>query len=121
MMAFRERRKAPRVDAEFPVILEGGISEASGRTLNISSSGIYCEIPRYIEPLTRIRMELLIPTRAESDDEGVRVGFDGVVVRTEPELPSTETVTYKIAVFFTSIPESSTKILNSFIEKHLPR
>lgn len=118
VMTFNERRRAARIQAELPILLEGGPAEAGGKTLNISTSGVYFEVPHFIEPLTKVRMELLFPGTGESASEK-RVGFDGIVVRTEPETPSSDVTVYRTAVFFTYLPESSLKALSSYIEKRL--
>jgi hypothetical protein len=115
-MTFDERRRAPRIQAELPILLEGGPAEAGGKTLNISTSGVYFEVPHFIEPLTKVRMELLFPGPGGSDSGG-RVGFDGIVVRTEPEKPSPEVKVYRTAVFFTYMPETSLKVLSTYIER----
>lgn len=117
-MTIDERRKAPRIDAELPILLEGGPAEAGGKTLNISTSGVYFEVPHYIEPLTKVRMELLLPGAGGAGGEK-KVAFDGIVVRTEPETPSDDVRVYRTAVFFTYMPEASLNVLSSFIEKRL--
>jgi hypothetical protein len=117
MTSISERRKSPRVDAELPIAVEGGPSEAAGKTLNISENGVYFEVPHFIEPLTKVRMELLVPT--DKDEEGVRLGFDGVVVRVEPEEPSDHPGPFRVAVFFTQVPDQSLEALKAFIERNL--
>ena len=117
-MDFNEKRRAQRIEAELPILVEGGPAEASGKTLNISTNGICFEIPHHIEPLTRVRMEMFMPARPGGEDEGERVGFDGIVVRTEPEHPISEKGSYRIAVFFTYVSDDSMKIISSFIERH---
>lgn len=117
-MTFNERRRAPRIQAELPILLEGGPTEAGGKTLNISTNGIYFEVPHFIEPLTKVRMELLFPGAGESSSDQ-RIGFDGIVVRTEPEMPSSDVTTYRTAVFFTYMPDTSLKVLSMYIEKRL--
>ncbi|MCK4538441.1 MAG: PilZ domain-containing protein [Candidatus Krumholzibacteria bacterium] len=117
-MGGRERRKSPRVDVELPIILEGADGEVRGKTLNISASGIYFELSKYIEPMTKLRMGLAIPLATENGKEGI-VQFDGIVVRTEPETESEETKVYKMAVFFTKVPDSSMGILSKFISTNL--
>ncbi len=117
-MSGRERRKSPRVGVELPITLEGSSGEVRGRTLNISSSGIYFELSRYIEPMTKLRMGLAIPISTEDGAEGI-VQFDGIIVRTEPETESDEVTAYRMAVFFTDVPDSSKDILTRFISTHL--
>ncbi|MDD3642675.1 MAG: PilZ domain-containing protein [Candidatus Krumholzibacteria bacterium] len=115
-MTFNERRRAPRIRAELPILLEGGPAEAGGKTLDISTSGVYFEVPHFIEPLTKVRMELLFP-RADGHAPEGRISFDGIVVRTEPEIPSPDVTIYRTAVFFTYISETSLKVLSMYIGK----
>jgi hypothetical protein len=119
MTSLSERRKTPRVAAELPIAIEGGPAEASGKTLNISENGVYFEVPHFIEPLTKVRMELLIPAGEKSEEEGVRFGFDGVVVRVEPETPADHQGPFRVAVFFTNVPEYSMAALQGYIERQL--
>ena len=118
MTSLSDRRKSPRIAAELPIAVEGGPLEASGKTLNISENGVYFEVPHIIEPLTKVRMELFIPTNSDPDDQGIRVGFDGVVVRVEPEEADGHVGPFKVAVFFTNVPEESLKVLLAFIERN---
>lgn len=119
MTSLSERRKSPRVAAELPIAVEGGPAEAIGRTLNISENGIYFEVPHFIEPLTKVRMELFVPSGSDSDEEGIRFGFDGVVVRVEPDEPGDHPGPFRVAVFFTKVPERSLAALRAFIERSL--
>ncbi len=116
MTSLSDRRKSQRIAAELPITVEGGPLEATGKTLNISENGVYFEVPHFIEPLTKVRMELFFPDEGGSEEDGTRVGFDGVVVRVEPELPTDYSGLFKVAVFFTHVPESSMTILMAFIE-----
>jgi hypothetical protein len=119
MTSLDERRKSPRVEAELPIAVEGGPAEATGKTLNISENGVYFEVPHLIEPLTKVRMELLVPGESGPDGEGIRLGFDGVVVRVEPEDRNDHPGPYRVAVFFTHVPEESMKALQDFIQHAL--
>jgi hypothetical protein len=118
MTSLSDRRKSPRVAAELPIAVEGGPAESSGRTLNISENGVYFEVPHAIEPLTKVRMELFFPDEEGSED-GSRVGFDGVVVRVEPEDIDDHPGPFRVAVFFTHVPEDSMAALTAFIERNV--
>ncbi len=117
-MSFKERRKSPRVDADFPINVGGETGEATGRTINISTNGIYFESPRFIEPLTKVRMDLVLPASVMDSDEERLVEFDGVVVRVEPEKEDKSQPLYKIAIFFTFVPKDSMEVLKSFISSN---
>jgi len=118
-MSTRERRKAPRIDVDLPITVEGGRAEVSGKTLNISTNGVYFESPRYMEPMTRVMMSLAVKPGALDAVRGGNVQFDGIVVRVEPEERSPDVSSYRIAVFFTRVPEESMKILRNFVESSL--
>ena len=119
MTSLSDRRKSPRVAAELPIAVEGGPAEASGKTLNISENGVYFEVPHLIEPLTKVRMELFVPAEDGSEEKGIRLGFDGVVVRVEPEGPADHPGPFRVAVFFTHVPEHSMIALQAFIERNM--
>lgn len=118
-----ERRRAARVDANLRLEVQvpgqdgaGGV--ASLETINISSSGIYFRSDHFIEPMTKLRMDLevLVPDAegAPSGDTAM-VPCEGLVVRTKPEGPTEGCEDYEIAVFFTHIePEGMANL-----ERHI--
>ncbi len=117
-MAFNERRKAQRVDANLAVTVRGGPAEAKGKALNISTNGIYFESPNFIEPLTRVKLELLVPEPGPAKRE-LAVACDGVVVRVEPERKNPAVAAYRVAIFFTYVPDASQKTLDRYIRARL--
>ena len=118
-MSVKERRKARRVDIDLPVVIEGSEGEVSGRALNISTNGVYFEMPHYMEPMTKLRMGLSMPQSDNPDSDESIVSFDGVVVRVEPDKEEPDIKSYRIAVFFTYLPESSSRILDTYINRML--
>lgn len=117
-MQFHERRKAQRVEANLAVTVRGGPAEAKGKALNVSTNGIYFESPNFIEPLTRVRLELLVPDPGPSRRE-LMVTCDGVVVRIEPERKDPSVSAYRVAIFFTLVPDASQKTLDRYIRARL--
>jgi hypothetical protein len=117
-MQFNERRKAQRVEANLAVTVKGGPAEAKGKALNVSTNGIYFESPHFIEPLTRVRLELLVPDPGPSKRD-LTVTCDGVVVRVEPERKDPSVPAYRVAIFFTYVPDASQKTLDRYIRARL--
>lgn len=117
-MALNERRKAQRVDANLAVTVRGGPAEAKGKALNISANGIYFESSYFLSPLTKVRIDLLIPD-LDAPKKETPVTCDGVVVRVEPERKDPAVSRYNVAIFFTLVPESSRKILDRYIRSRL--
>ncbi len=103
-----ERRKGLRVDANLKLSVniprpDGSHEPALMETLNISSSGIYFKSDHFIEPMTKLSMELVLPVSDE--DKIASATCEGIVVRVLPELEAEETSHYEVAVFFTQIDE----------------
>lgn len=114
---FKERRRAKRVDANLAITITGGPEEAQGKTLNISTNGVLFQSPRFMDVLTKVQFELIIPPPATAPGaKEERVEVDGVVVRVEPESEDSTVDFYNIAVFFTFVPKSSQDVLNRFIK-----
>ena len=115
-MTIKERRRAQRVQADLAVTIVGERGEARGKALNISSSGIYFESPYYVAPLTRIKLELLIPDPRAGES---KVTCDGVVVRVEPETKDPAVAIYRVAILFTLVPKSSLDVLDAYIRSRV--
>lgn len=104
-----ERRKARRVDANLNLEVkiprsDGSLEVASLETINISSSGVYFKSDHFIEPMTKLGMELEVMVPAgEGGKEVALVPCEGLVVRTNPEAETPGCDRYEIAVFFTHI------------------
>jgi hypothetical protein len=117
-MSTKERRQAQRVEANLAVTVKSGPAETKGTALNISANGIYFSSPHYISPLTKVRLELLVPD-PEAPKRESQLTCDGVVVRVEPEEKDPAVAMYNVAIFFTLVPVSSQKILDRYIRARI--
>jgi hypothetical protein len=102
-----DRRDSPRIEARLQIELaidtEG--SSETANTINISSNGVYFTCSRYIEPLTKLGMRLLLGSEA-ADDKVESIDVQGVVVRVEPDSAEADVDQWDIACYFTdSTPE----------------
>ncbi len=106
-----ERRRATRIDANLKLEVQlpgesGTTDSAVLQTINISSSGVYFKSDHFIEPMTKLVMELevCVPDAAgECGQETAIVPCEGIVVRTKPEGDTEGCDDYEVAVFFTHI------------------
>jgi hypothetical protein len=58
----KERRKSRRVPTTFDLKLVGlGTPGMEAQALNLSAGGVYCLTPRYITPLTKVELTLILP------------------------------------------------------------
>ena len=107
-----ERRKYPRAKADFHAEIDNGFEAVRIKVDNISLSGIYCEVDKKIPLMTKLDLNMLIPTTFPSRGEFFRVLCTSIVVRTEP---SKHKGKYNIAILFSSLSESARNKVSSYI------
>lgn len=118
-----ERRKSRRVDANLNLEVkvprsDGSLLTASLETINISSSGVYFKSDHFLEPMTKLAMELEVSVPGGSGPTApalAQVVCQGLVVRTNPPVETPGCDNYEIAVFFTQIEPDGMQNL----EKHI--
>ena len=111
----QERRGANRVDAslKLQVTLPEGGEAAALETINISSSGLYFRSDRFLEPMTKLALELEVAV--PGGDGLALVPCEGLVVRVQPETPQADADAYEIAVFFTRLEPDGRAALEQHI------
>ena len=107
------RRVAARLQIELTVDDSG--SREQGSTINISANGVYFTSQRYLEPLTKLGLRLLLPGE-EGDSGSEALDVRGIVVRVEPEEPSDDIDAYEIACFFTDTTPEFRERLGRYVQ-----
>jgi len=115
-ISYEEKRRSPRIEKNIPLKIKDGDFDFITETKNISSIGAYCVTDRYIAPLTKIKITLLLPEGKKNDYQ--YLNLKGVVVRIEKQNNDLENK-YNIAVFFNDINQTNKDKLNSYIQQHL--
>ena len=119
----QDRRQSQRVDANLNLEVklprpDGSEALASLESVNISTSGIYFKSDHFIDPMTKLAMELEVMVPGETDGAGnstALVPCEGLVVRITPEIVTESCDSYEVAVFFTNIQPEGLEIL----ERHI--
>jgi hypothetical protein len=119
----RDRRKDARADARLQIEL--GTSDVGGEpvsvsSLNIGAGGVYIEVPRYIEPLTKLFLSMRIPGPTP-EEESAHVETEAIVVRTLPEKPQADAKCYEIACAFLDLRDEYRDAINRYILTHRSR
>ena len=110
-----ERRGAPRLSTRVPLRIGGQITGALlTRTHNISSSGVSCTVNRFLPPMSRLQVNLELPTRPRT-----LMTCQGVVVRVEPPVLKPKRATYQVAIFFNDLSVRDRLILMRFVQQRL--
>lgn len=112
-----ERRSHPRVETTLPLRIKSSEFDIVTSTKNISCVGAYCQVDRYLAPLTKLDIALVLSHQNNSDNNtnSIKVRCRGVVVRTEPSLDK-----YNIAIFFNDISEPEKEKINAFVKDGHP-
>jgi hypothetical protein len=106
----RERRRAPRISAEFPIQLRCETGTVDGVLRDVSVIGLCARLPVALREMTLVRMRLDLP----GGRDGASV--EGVVVRAE-KVPNKAPATYDIAVFFSHVTPAARATLEAFIAR----
>ena len=57
----QERRREPRFEGNIPVKISSTEFDLVTETKNLSRTGAYCRVNKYIEPMTKLKLHLLLP------------------------------------------------------------
>lgn len=107
-----DRRRAPRVAKQVPLIVTDHVGEISAVTRDISVSGANCTLRRHIPAMTKLQIHFNLPGSGS-------VRCEGVVVRVEPAKPVPDRAHYDVAIFFNDMPDTDRTRLSQFVHDHL--
>ncbi len=84
-----DRRIKPRIECDYPAIIEGYNGEGAkyndqATLANLSASGLFMLANRYIENGTKLSVTVLLSNSFE-DNDAPKLATNGIVVRTEPK------------------------------------
>jgi hypothetical protein len=112
----RERRIYPRLEKNIPLKISQDEGDIVTETANISRSGAYCRVNKYIPPMTKLKIYLLLPIRKNGKNTTKKITCQGVVVRTEP-VQGKEYC--NIAIFFNEIAQRDAESIADFVNSYL--
>jgi len=113
---FVERRKDPRLYNNVPVKISQDAGDIVTESGNISRSGVYCRVNTYIEPMTKLKIYLLLPRQKNGRNTTKKIICQGVVVRAEP---GKDEDSYNIAIFFSDIAHRDAEYIADYVNCHL--
>lgn len=106
----RERRRSPRISHKVSLTVKADSFDLVSESLNLSSSGVYCQTDTLIPAMTKVNILLVL-----SDNSKLRC--KGVVVRCEKSKRSSRK--FDTAIFFNEISSRDSEYLLSYIQGHL--
>ena len=111
-----ERRKDLRLANNVPLKIFHDDGDIVTQTANISRSGAYCRVEKFIEPMTKLKINLLLPVKKNGKNSSKRITCQGAVVRSEKIF--TENA-YNIAIFFNDITQRDSESIADYINNSL--
>ena len=107
-----EKRRHPRVDNNIPLKISTPAADLVTETKNISCSGAYCRVNKFLEPMTRLQLTLLLRQNKSGKMVTKKITCGGVVVRTE-NIPGEDG--FNTAIFFNEIHPRDTRVLTDYV------
>ena len=109
----QEKRQHLRVDYKIPVKISGDHGDILTETKNLSCSGAFCRMNQRLEPMTRLKVHLLLPLRKSDKVTTKKITCQGVVVRTQAGASEDY---YDTAIFFSDIAPKDSRTISEFVE-----
>lgn len=110
--SLKERRRHPRVKSNMPVKICGDDFDAVTETKNLSRSGVFCRIDKYIDPMTKFKIQLLLSYKKNNKLVTKKISCEGVVVRAD-QIPGEDE--YNTAIYFNDINEKDAVAITDYV------
>ena len=108
-----EKRRHTRLDTNIPLKISSDNGDILTETKNISCSGAFFRVSQRLEPMTKLRIYLLLPIPKNDKVITKKIICQGVIVRSQI---AEDSHSYDIAVFFSDIAPKDSRTINDFIE-----
>ena len=116
MTMTRERRREPRAAERLPLAIQDAGAELTTETHNLSASGAYCTLDRFIAPMSKLQLHFELPNKGHRPTS---IRCSGVIVRVEPVISSAQQGRYHVAVLFTELAERDRAAIARFVRQRL--
>ena len=113
-----EKRRHPRLASKIPVKISGDHGDILTETKNLSCSGTFCRVAQRLEPMTRLKVHLLLPLRKNNKVTTKKITCQGVVVRVQAVDGEDF---YDTAIFFSDIAPKDSRTINEFVESMMEK
>lgn len=116
----RERRRMSRADAQLSMRVEGGSTDGAltpivTESRNISGSGVYCNSPHYLAPLSKVALTIVLPEVPGRKRSQRLLKCEGVVVRCQGGEGARRDRTYALACSFLGLESDARAMLDDYV------
>lgn len=113
----QEKRRYPRLEHNIPVKISSDHGDILTETKNLSCSGAFCRMSLRLEPMTKLKVHLLLPLRKSDKVRSKKITCKGVVVRTQAAGEDY----YDTAIFFSDIAPKDSHTISEFVESMMEK
>ncbi len=110
-MSGAERRQHPRLDHNLPLRISADEVDIVTETKNLSCSGAFCLVSRRLEPMSKLKIHLLLPIRKAGKVQNHKISCTGVVIRCE----LVDADHFSVAIFFSDITPRDSESISEFV------
>ena len=111
-----ENRNHPRFILMLPLEIRSADFSLETQTKNISCSGLFCDVDRFIPRETEIKVSMKLSLKIDEHIVRKTINCPAKVVRIDPPNPRGD-INYNIGVEFSSIREADRELLSKYIHK----
>ena len=108
-----EKRRHPRLESNIPVKISSDHGDILTETRNLSCSGAFCRVDQRLEPMTKLKVHLLLPLRKSDKVITKKITCQAVVVRTQAVAGEEY---YETAIYFSDIAPKDSRTIHEFVE-----
>ena len=109
----QEKRQHLRVEQNIPLKISSEQGDILTETMNLSCSGAYCRVNQRLEPMSKLKIHLLLPLRKKDKLVTKSITCQGVVIRAQAVSGQEY---FDTAIFFSDIAPKDTRTISEFVE-----
>ncbi len=111
-----DRRRNPRVTVWSPLTLQGPEGSVPATLRNLSLAGVSCITEQPFEEMTKMQVDLELPSVVDGKTSRNTVSIEAAVVRCEATPTSGPRRKYDVALFFPDLSDANREALENFLE-----
>lgn len=116
----QSKKEGVKVDLALPLKIRDKDESIVTKTINITSSGAYCNTDKPLPLLSKVVLTFLIPHCNKKGKIDRKIECKGTVVRTHPVIVDGQTQSYDVAIYFEELNDSDRRFISKYVECHLP-
>ncbi len=114
---FTERRRHPRAQGDFHIVVNAPAQKKKVLVRDISSSGVSCFLDFPIPEFTTVMVNLEIPETSGKSIDHKGLTCEGAIVRCRPAAEKKADSQYDVAIFFQNISDEGRRLIEDYVQK----